>query len=196
MTAKDLGELESAGAVIPPGARVHVGFVDAGDLATRVSTARAIKRSRFMPVPVIAARRLRSGAMLQEYLDALQAAGASGSVLVVADDPTRHGSLTHGHMASACRCGLGARTGERAAADVIRVPVRCQSECASCPDYGLSLNDLAAMTAPGRFIRTLASGYDARVHGEMKLHFNPFGGFTATAEWISRRSAARGAGRQ
>ena len=24
------------------------------------------------------------------------------------------------------------------------------------------------------------------VSGEVKLHFNPFGGFTATAEWISR----------
>jgi methylenetetrahydrofolate reductase (NADH) len=24
------------------------------------------------------------------------------------------------------------------------------------------------------------------VPGEVKLHFNPFGGFTATAEWISR----------
>ncbi|MBO0837454.1 MAG: hypothetical protein J2P28_18365 [Actinobacteria bacterium] len=50
----------------------------------------------------------------------------------------------------------------------------------------VSLADPAATAAPDRFIRALASGYDARVHGEMKLHFNPFGGFTATAEWVSQ----------
>jgi methylenetetrahydrofolate reductase (NADPH) len=78
MTGK-LGELEPARAVIPPGTRVHVGFVDTGDLAMRVSTARPIKESGFMPMPVIAARRIRSEAMLQEYRDAVQAAGASGT---------------------------------------------------------------------------------------------------------------------
>jgi methylenetetrahydrofolate reductase (NADPH) len=53
-------------------------------------------------------------------------------------------------------------------------------------DYGLSLTGPAATAAPDRFIRALSSGYDARAHGEMKLHFNPFGGFTATAEWVSQ----------
>ena len=75
MTGKELGELQPARAVIPPGTRVHVGFLDSDDLATRTAT-------------------------------------------------------------------------------------------------------------PGRFIRALASGYDARIHGAVKLHFNPFGGFMATAVWI------------
>ena len=83
----ELGELEQASAVIPPGTRIHAGVTDGQDLASRVSTAQAVERAGFVPVPVIAARRLRSKAMLREYLDRLQAAGVSGSVLAVAGDP-------------------------------------------------------------------------------------------------------------
>jgi methylenetetrahydrofolate reductase (NADPH) len=39
--------------------------------------------------------------------------------------------------------------------------------------------------APDRFIEALASFHDARLHGEVKLHFFPFGGFAATTEWIN-----------
>ena len=52
--------------------------------------------------------------------------------------------------------------------------------------YGFSLTDLTSEARPDRFIRALASGYDPRLHGEVKLHFNSFGGFAATAEWISQ----------
>jgi methylenetetrahydrofolate reductase (NADPH) len=260
MTGK-LGELETAKAVIPPGTRVHIGFTDDQDLVKRVSTAQAVKRSGFVPVPVIAARRLRSEAMLRGYLDALQAAGLSGSVLVVAGDPARpqgpypdtasvigsglleqHGvrqvSLAGhpgGHPAVDSRMLWPALAGKAAAlqqcglsgsvvtqfgfdprlvlawiagmrARGLRLPVRVgvpgpasvrlllsyASRCGvsvGAPvarDYGLSLTGPAATAAPDRFIRALASGYDLRIHGEMKLHFNPFGGFAATAEWISR----------
>jgi methylenetetrahydrofolate reductase (NADPH) len=53
-------------------------------------------------------------------------------------------------------------------------------------EYGFSLTDLTGTAGPERFIRALASGYDQRLHGEVKLHFYAFGGFAATAEWISR----------
>lgn len=53
-------------------------------------------------------------------------------------------------------------------------------------DYGLPLTEAAGTAGPDRFIRKLASGYDPRSHGEVKLHFNAYGGFTATTEWISR----------
>ena len=46
-----------------------------------MSTAQAVEKAGFVPVPVIAARRLQPKAMLREYLDRLQAAGVSGSVL-------------------------------------------------------------------------------------------------------------------
>ncbi len=261
IAAKELGELEPARAVIPPGARVHVGFRDSEDLAMRVSTARAIKRSGFVPVPVIAARRLLSERMLREYLDALRTAGAGGRVLVVAGDPAQprgpypdtasvigsgvleeHGvrqvsvaGHPGGHPAVAdgvlwpALAGKAAMLGQRGLsgsvvtqfgfdaalvlawlagvrARGISLPVRVglpgpasvrlllsyASRCGvsvSAPvarAYGFSLTEPAATAAPDRFIRALASGYDARVHGEVKLHFNAFGGFAATAEWIGR----------
>jgi methylenetetrahydrofolate reductase (NADPH) len=260
MTGK-LGELEPARTVIPPGTRVHVGFADTGNPAARAAAARAIKEAGFMPVPVIAARRLRSEAMLREYLDALQAAGASGSVLIVAGDPAQprgpypdtasvigSGVLEQyvvrqvsvaghpgGHPAAGDDVLWRAMAGKAAAleqrglagsvvtqfgfdpglvlawlADArtrgVSLPVRVgvpgpasvrlllwyASRCGvavSAPaarDYGFSLAAPAGTAAPGRFIRALASGYDPQVHGEVKLHFHPFGGFTATAEWISR----------
>jgi methylenetetrahydrofolate reductase (NADPH) len=265
MTGK-IGAVETAWAVIPPGTRLHVGFTDSQDLARRVSAARAVKRSGFVPVPVIAARRLRSEAMLREYLDTLRAAGVSGSVLVVAGDPAQpqgpypdtasvigSGLLEEfgvrrvsvaghpgGHPAVDDRALWTALAGKVAALEQrglggsvvtqfgfdpglvlawvagmrargISVPVRVgvpgpasvrlllsyASRCGvsvSAPvarDYGLSLAGPAATAAPDHFIRALASGYDPRAHGEMKLHFNSFGGFTATTEWISQFARPR-----
>ena len=51
--------------------------------------------------------------------------------------------------------------------------------------YGFSLSDPSGTAGPGRFIRALAAGYDARLHGEVRLHFFPFSGIPATAAWIS-----------
>jgi methylenetetrahydrofolate reductase (NADPH) len=53
-------------------------------------------------------------------------------------------------------------------------------------EYGFSLTEPTGTAGPDRFIRTLASGYDPRLHGEVKLHFNAFGGFSVTVEWITR----------
>jgi methylenetetrahydrofolate reductase (NADH) len=261
MTGKDLGELARARAFIPLGTRVHVGFTDGQNLARRVSTARAVKSSGFVPVPVIAARRLRSETMLREYLDTLQAAGASGSVLVVAGDPAQpqgpypdtasvigsglleeygvrqvslaghpggHPAVASGLLWPALAAKVAALEQRGLSGSVvmqfgfdpglalawiaglrarnISLPVRVgvpgpasvrllmsyASRCgvsvsaSAARDYGLSPAGPAATAAPDRFIRALASGYDLRAHGEVKLHFNPFGGFTATVEWISQ----------
>jgi methylenetetrahydrofolate reductase (NADPH) len=84
---KDAGPLELLREVMPPTTRIHLGFTDSEDVATRVGAARAIRQAGFEPVPIIPARRLESESMLREYLAGLRAAGASGSVLVVAGDP-------------------------------------------------------------------------------------------------------------
>lgn len=60
VAGKDVDGLEHAPAHLPPGTRFEVAFVDSEDLAARMRTARAIMRSGFVPVPVIAARRLES----------------------------------------------------------------------------------------------------------------------------------------
>lgn len=257
----EIGELDPARAIIPPGTRLLIGFRDDSDLAKRVSTARAIRRAGFVPVPIIAARRLLSEGMLREYLAALREVDAIGSVLVVGGDPepprgpypdaasvigsglleahgVREASVAGhpgGHPAVAddvlwaamadkaaalgrrgLRGGVVTQFGFDAArvlgwlADArargISLPVRVgvpgeagvrsllwyASRCGvavTAPvaaGYGFSLTDLAAMAGPDRFIRALAAGYDPRLHGEVRLHFNTFSGFTATAEWISR----------
>jgi len=52
--------------------------------------------------------------------------------------------------------------------------------------YGFSLTNLMGTAGPDRFIRALAHHYDARRHGELKLHFYTFGGLGATSEWIAQ----------
>jgi methylenetetrahydrofolate reductase (NADPH) len=84
---KEIDALERVRLVLPPGTRIHVGFVDSEDMAMRVGTAQAIRQSGFVPVPIISARRQRSEGMLREYLEALRALDASSSVLVVGGDP-------------------------------------------------------------------------------------------------------------
>ena len=87
--------------------------------------------------------------------------------------------------------GLPVRVSVPGPASVRRL-LACASRCgvtvsaAVAREYGFSLTDRTGTPGPDRFIRTLASGYDPRLHGEMRLHFNTFGGFAATAEWISQ----------
>jgi methylenetetrahydrofolate reductase (NADPH) len=87
VAGKDIIGLEHARAVLPPGTRFHLAFVDSEDLASRMRTTRAIMQSGFVPVPVISARRLVSEVMLWQYLAELRAAGASERVAVVGGDP-------------------------------------------------------------------------------------------------------------
>jgi methylenetetrahydrofolate reductase (NADPH) len=261
MPGKAAGELKRAQAAIPPGTRVHLGFVDSEDTATRVGGARAIRESGFEPVPIISARGLRSEEMLREFLAGLRAAGASRSVLVVGGDPdpprgpypdamsvissglleeygVRRVSVAGhpgGHPVAAedvlwqALADKAAELRERGLADCVitqfgfdaslvltwladarahgvSMPVevgvpgpaavrrllwyaaRCDVSvtAVAAREYGLSVTDPAAMAAPDRFIRALASGYDARLHGAVRLHFFSFGGFAATARWVSQ----------
>jgi methylenetetrahydrofolate reductase (NADPH) len=82
---KERGDLDRVAPLIPPGTRIHVGFRDTEDMLRRVAVVRTVWRSGFVPVPVIAARRLASEEMLREYLAAL--ANKTDSVLVVGGDP-------------------------------------------------------------------------------------------------------------
>ncbi|MEW1720307.1 methylenetetrahydrofolate reductase [Streptomyces sp. NPDC093109] len=51
--------------------------------------------------------------------------------------------------------------------------------------YGFSLTNLMGTAGPDRFLHDLASGYDTRRHGVLKLHFYTFGGLRATSRWIA-----------
>lgn len=259
VTSKDIGGLEQARTVFPPGTRVHVAFFDGEDLAMRGETVRTVRRFGYVPVPIIAARRLRSAGMLSEFLAVLRAASASENVLIVAGDPAQplgpfadtasvigsglleeHGvrqvsiaGHPAGHPAVAGdvlwqaladkAAALGGRGLDsnlvtqfefdaalvlawlaQVRAQGISLPIRVgvpgpasvrrllsiASRCGVAVSasvarkYGFSLSDLTGTPGPDRFIGALSSGYDARLHGELKLHFYPFGGIPATAQWI------------
>lgn len=87
MTGKDTGKLAEASDTIPRGARINVAFLENEDLRMRLDAARAVMRSGFVPVPHVSARRLRSQAMLEEFLGALEAEGATENLFVVGGDP-------------------------------------------------------------------------------------------------------------
>lgn len=86
MTGKDVARLEAAAAVIPPGTRIHITFLENEDLGMRVDAAAAVRRLGFTPVPHISARRIKSRAELEEFLSALRAADASEYVFAVGGD--------------------------------------------------------------------------------------------------------------
>jgi methylenetetrahydrofolate reductase (NADPH) len=51
--------------------------------------------------------------------------------------------------------------------------------------YGLSLTDLTGTAGPDRFLHALATDYHPDRHGDVRLHFYPFGGLRETATWIA-----------
>lgn len=59
--------------------------------------------------------------------------------------------------------------------------------------YGISLTNLLGTAGPDRFMTALAAGYDAGRHGDLKVHFYPFGDLVATLAWVQayRGVAAR-----
>ncbi len=87
MTGKDVPKLEEAAHALPKGARVNVTFLGNENLAMRVDAAKAVRRLGLIPVPHISARRLKSQAELEEFLEALQQVDASEQVFVVGGDP-------------------------------------------------------------------------------------------------------------
>jgi methylenetetrahydrofolate reductase (NADPH) len=68
-------------------------------------------------------------------------------------------------LAFAARCGVSAST------NVMK-------------KYGMSLTKLFSATGPDQLIEEYAARLDPAIHGEVRIHFYPFGGMRATAEWI------------
>ena len=51
--------------------------------------------------------------------------------------------------------------------------------------YGLSLTNLVGTAGPDRFVRALADDLDPHRHGQVDMHFYPFGGLKATSDWVA-----------
>ena len=58
--------------------------------------------------------------------------------------------------------------------------------------YGLSVTRLLGTAGPDPIIADLAQGLDPAVHGNVMLHYYPFGGLQHTAEWASDYAVRHG----
>ena len=76
----------------------------------------------------------------------------------------------------------------------IKVLVRFAAHCgvgasaSVMAKYGLSIGKLLGTAGPDRLVRDLAEGLTA-AHGDVRLHFYPFGGLEKTVGWIQDHSA-------
>ncbi len=112
MTGKDIEKLHEARDSIPPGTRINITFLGNEDAEMRLGAARTARAHGFVPVPHISARRLRSSAMLEEFLEGLRDADACENAFVVAGDPTTPEGPYEDSLAL-IRCGLLEQYGVR-----------------------------------------------------------------------------------
>jgi methylenetetrahydrofolate reductase (NADPH) len=103
------------------------------------------------------------------WLGELRAANVHGLVRIGVPGPASVKTL----LRFAARCGVGASA-------------KVMSK------YGASITRLLTTAGPDQLIKDLARGLDPARHGEVHLHFYPFGGLKTTAQWVRDFSRAQG----
>lgn len=120
--------------------------------------------------PIIVTQFGFDAGLILEWLDALRQRGVTAPVRIGIPGPASINTL----LRFAARCGVGAST------SVLR-------------KYGLSVTRLIGTAGPGKMVDALASGIAPR-HGEVQLHFYPFGGLEKTVDWINHYMVQQGEG--
>jgi methylenetetrahydrofolate reductase (NADPH) len=103
------------------------------------------------------------------WLAEVRKAGVEATVRVGVPGPASVKRL----LAFAARCGVGASTKVLA-------------------KYGISITKLLSTAGPDEIVKEYAAGLDPAKHGDVLLHFYPFGGLRATAEWVRDFRAKHG----
>jgi methylenetetrahydrofolate reductase (NADPH) len=103
------------------------------------------------------------------WLEQVRQAGIDATVRVGVPGPASVKRL----LAFAARCGVGAST-------------KVLSK------YGISITKLLSTAGPDQIVQEYAAGLDPKKHGNVLLHFYPFGGLRATAEWVRDFRAKNG----
>jgi methylenetetrahydrofolate reductase (NADPH) len=101
------------------------------------------------------------------WLAQLREAGITAPVRIGVPGPASVKTL----LRFAARCGVGASASVMA-------------------KYGVSITRLLNTAGPEALISELAAGLDPARHGEVLLHFYPFGGLARTAQWVRDFSAS------
>jgi methylenetetrahydrofolate reductase (NADPH) len=267
MTAKDVAKLEAAAPDIPQGTRISVTFLPNENFPDRVAAALRVKQLGFVPVPHFSARRLKSQAELESFLDSLASEVGIENAFVIAGDPPQpegpyedalaiiktgllgkygvkhvgisgypegHPDITpeklwqalrdkqatlnelgqdfsimtqfgfdaapvFGWLAQVRKEGVQApvRIGVAGPASVkalLRFAARCGVGASAkvMSKYGVSITRLLSTAGPDPIIKDMARGIDPAVHGQVLLHFYPFGGLDKTAAWIRDFRQAHG----
>lgn len=272
ITAKERESLLAAAPLISPETPVAITFLPGEEMASRVEATRTARTLGFEPMPHLSARRIRTTAEFESYIEAIAAEALVKRCFVVAGDPPepegpyfdsmalietgvfeRNGMTAigigghpegHPNMTAAegwavlerkCaqierrgmaplivtqftfdadavlrwilelrRRGMDApvRLGVPGPAGIKRL-LRFAAHCgvgasaSALAKYGISLGRLLGTAGPDRQVDAIAAGLTPG-HGKVRLHFYPFGGVEATANWIetydSRAHAKRAAG--
>ncbi len=103
------------------------------------------------------------------WLEQVRQAGVQATVRVGVPGPASVKRL----LAFAARCGVGAST-------------KVLSK------YGISITKLLSTAGPDQIVEEYAEKLDPAKHGDVLLHFYPFGGLRATAEWVREFRAKHG----
>jgi methylenetetrahydrofolate reductase (NADPH) len=103
-----------------------------------------------------------------DWLQKLRDAGFAAPVRVGVPGPASVKTL----LRFAARCGVGASASVMA-------------------KYGVSITKLLNTAGPDALISELAAGIEPARHGDVFLHFYPFGGLARTARWVRDFSASR-----
>lgn len=82
--------IDAAEGRLPPGTRVFVPSLPKRALTENLATLKELKRRGFEPVPHLAARRLRSAAELQQFLETAVREAAVNKVLLIGGDVETH----------------------------------------------------------------------------------------------------------
>jgi methylenetetrahydrofolate reductase (NADPH) len=95
------------------------------------------------------------------WLKGVRAAGVDKTVRIGVAGPATVKTL----LRFAARCGVGASA-------------KVMSK------YGVSITKLLTTAGPDPIIKELATGLIPETHGDVQIHFYPFGGLVKTAEWV------------
>jgi methylenetetrahydrofolate reductase (NADH) len=91
--------------------------------------------------------------------------------------------LRDGGITAPVRVGV---PGPASVRTLLRFAARCGvgASASVMAKYGVSITKLLNTAGPDALISELAAGLDPAKHGEVLLHFYPFGGLARTAQWV------------
>jgi methylenetetrahydrofolate reductase (NADPH) len=101
--------------------------------------------------------------------------------------------LRQAHITAPVKIGV---PGPASAKSLLKYAARCGVGASSrvMAKYGLSLTKLLSQTGPDALLCDLQTRLHPSLHGDVRLHFYPFGGILQTAEWARQFQALQQAG--